>query len=204
MKKKRNNLEDEEMVFDDQSNLDSEISSVSSLEDENSSLDEEMDNKVFDDQSNLDSEISYRISSLEDENSSLKKKLEDQERDYLLKLADLENMRKRMDRDRATFKSLANEKLILDFLDVLDNLERANQSEGDIKSGVNMIITQFKTLLERENVVAIEREKFDPHFHHAVSIEKGDKDEIIEVRKGYMLKDKVIRPTLVKLTEKEI
>lgn len=143
------------------------------------------------------------IEELEKKILELNNKVEEKDREFLTKLAEVENMKKRFEKSQETFKAFANEKLILGFLDVLDNFERALSSEGDIREGVEMISSQFLTLLEKEGVTVIQTKEFNPNLHYAISKEKGSQDRIEEIRKGYKLKDRVIRPTMVKIIEKE-
>ena len=100
---------------------------------------------------------------------------------------------------------------MLKLLPVLDNFERALEAEGDslkdYKSGVEMIYRQFQDVLSLEGVEAIPAvgEPFDPVKHEAVFREESEEypeNTIIEeLRRGYVLKDKVIRPSMVKVTK---
>ena len=98
-------------------------------------------------------------------------------------------------------------------LPVLDNFERAlavettNEESKSILTGVDMVYRQFIEALNQEGIEEIEAlgEPFDPHFHQAVMQEKSEEHEsgiVIEVlQKGYRLKDRVIRPSMVKVSE---
>ena len=100
-----------------------------------------------------------------------------------------------------------NEGIITDLLLTIDNLERALKEDDNskLKEGVNMIYTSFKNTLEKYGLKEIEAEgkKFDANIHQAVttdSVKDVDERVILEVmQKGYMLKDKVIRPAMVKV-----
>ena len=140
---------------------------------------------------------------LEAKIDELEEKIKELESVNLVKLAELENSRKRLEREFDNQRSFANEKIILNFLEILDNLERALLAKGDISQGVEMIKKQFINTLEKESVERISTEHFDPELHQAVEIAQGEKDAIIEVRPGYKLKNKVIRPALVKLIKEE-
>lgn len=140
---------------------------------------------------------------LEEKIKLLEEKIKNSEKEYLVKLAELDNSRKRMDNELKKQKDFANEKIIVKFLEILDNLELALKSEGDIKEGINMIINQFNNMLSNEGVEVINEKEFNPEFHNAVSIEEGSEDGIEEIRKGYVLKGRVIRPSLVKIFKKE-
>jgi molecular chaperone GrpE len=134
--------------------------------------------------------------------------------DYLNRLrylqADFENLKKRCDRQIEEAKSYANERLILQLLDVVDELELAiktGQNNGPetqpLLAGVQMTLKKLRKVLEQEGVSPIECEgqSFDPAKHNAVSkIEReGVKGCIVGevVRKGYIMKNKVIRPSIV-------
>ena len=133
--------------------------------------------------------------------------------DRLLRLhAEFENYKKRMARERGEFVKLANEGLILEFLPVLDNLERAvgmaksrRDSQGVVE-GLESILRLLQTTLEKSGVKAIEAldRAFDPNLHQAVAqVESPDgRDNIVveEVRKGYLLEGRLLRPTMVKVS----
>ena len=140
-----------------------------------------------------------------------KKKAED----YLTRLrylqADFENLKKRCDRQLEDSRNYATERLILQLLDVVDELELAvrsgeSTSEGrPLLEGVKMTLKKLRKVLEQEGVSPIECQGkiFDPARHNAIeSTEReGVKGCIVgeEVRKGYVMKAKVIRPSIVKV-----
>ncbi len=125
--------------------------------------------------------------------------------------ADYENLKKRYDRQLEEVRKCANERLILELLDVLDELELAVKSGKSVDSaqpvvrGIELTLKKLKKVLENEGVSPIEcvGKPFDPAKHDAVArIEKEDSQGcsvIEEVRKGYTLKEKVIRPSIVKV-----
>lgn len=155
----------------------------------------------------------------EDEVAVLKQALEKQkeEKEEYLRLlqrtrADFENYRRRTQRERLDLINRANERLFLELLPVLDNLERALQVDGEptaaaIIEGVELIHRQFLEILRREGVTPIEAqgEPFNPKIHEAVlqvedcAAEAGTVVE--EVQRGYMLHDRVLRPSLVKVAK---
>lgn len=127
--------------------------------------------------------------------------------------ADFENYEKRIAKEKEELKRSAKEPLILRFLCVYEDLERAlrNGSKGDkeaLLKGVEMTYQQLKKALEEEGVTEIKAvgEKFDPYKHEALmNEEKKDFDEgtvLEEFQKGYMLKDKVIRYSKVKVSKR--
>jgi len=135
--------------------------------------------------------------------------------DYLTRLrylqADFENLKKRCDRQLEQAKNYATERLVLELLDVVDELELAvetGESANDGKpllEGVQMTLKKFRKVLEQEGVSPIDCEgkTFDPSKHNAVETmeHEGVKGCIVgeEVRKGYIMKDRVIRPSVVKV-----
>lgn len=123
-------------------------------------------------------------------------------------LADFDNYRKRVARERAEEKRYAAAGLAQDILAVVDNLERALGSEGsvaDLKQGVHMVRKQLDTILERHGVerVAALGEPFDPTLHEAVM--RVEDAEVMEPRvreelqSGYTLHDRLLRPAMVKV-----
>lgn len=156
---------------------------------------------------------------LEEKLKTIKKELEEKEKtanEYLERLrylqAEFENYRKGVEREKENIIKYANEALILRFLDVYESLEKALENGRDNKEslyeGMKMIHKQFKQTLEREGVSEINAvgEKFDPFKHEAVNVEKDptrDPNTITEeYQKGYMLGDKVIRYSKVKVTSR--
>jgi molecular chaperone GrpE len=130
---------------------------------------------------------------------------------YLRLAADFQNFRKRVEKEKSDIYAYANEKIVVELLDVIDNFERALDHSGDssdsFSEGMNMIFKQFKGVLEKSGVEEMNPagEPFDPNFHHAVLMESSSEHEsgnITQVlQKGYMLNKKVIRPAMVKVAE---
>lgn len=127
--------------------------------------------------------------------------------------AEMINTLRRKDEDTARVMKYANESLIEDILNVVDNFDRAlnqNSNSEDVvnyQKGMQMIYDNLINILEKYEVKEIEAldKEFDPTYHQAVMTEKVDGKEsniVIEVlRKGYIYKDKVIRPAMVKVSE---
>lgn len=125
--------------------------------------------------------------------------------------AEFENYKKRVMKEKKEIIEYANEKLVTQLLDILDNLERAIEStkkEGDKKSvinGIEMTYKQFRDILKKEGLIQIKAigEPFDPFKHEAVMrVSSNDlKDGAIvgEIQKGYLFNSKVIRPSKVKV-----
>jgi molecular chaperone GrpE len=132
---------------------------------------------------------------------------------YMRLAADFQNYKKRTEKEKSDVYVYANAKFATDLLEVLDNFERAidqDATEGaDAKflEGMNMIRAQLSNVLQKNDVeeIAAVGEAFDPNVHHAVLMEPSDEYESGQVtyvmQKGYKLKDKVIRPAMVKVAE---
>jgi molecular chaperone GrpE len=126
---------------------------------------------------------------------------------YLRKLAEFDNFRKRVDRERDDLRQAALEDFVRELLPVVDNFDRALQhadaDNGAFHQGVEMIAKQLHDTLERKGVSEIDPlgESFDPLVHEAVQrIEGGDHPPgtIVNVMlKGYTLGDRLIRPAMV-------
>ena len=127
---------------------------------------------------------------------------------YLRLMADFQNYKKRVEKEKKDLYSYANEKIIIELLSVLDNFERAleQETEGDgFKEGMEMIFKQLGDVLEKSGLAEIVAlgEDFDPNFHNAVMTEETEEYESGKVsgvmQKGYTLNGKVIRPSMVKV-----
>ncbi len=132
---------------------------------------------------------------------------------FLRLAAEFDNYKKRVARERAEFVKFANEGVILEFLPILDNLERAliaskaHENAQGLVEGVEMIHRLFLSTLEKFGVKPIEAlgKEFDPTFHQAVLQVEGSEgqDNIVveEVQRGYILENRVIRPAMVKVAK---
>lgn len=154
----------------------------------------------------------------EESNSNIEEMLQAKERDIeelnnqLLRLqADFVNFRKRVDKEKESTIAYALESFICTLLPVIDNFQRALVSEEDHENnfykGVEMIYDQLIKVLNENGVDEIISlgQDFDPNFHHAVFMEENSEYEqgkVTEVlQKGYVLKDRVIRPSMVKVAK---
>ena len=144
------------------------------------------------------------------------KRSKDSQDKMLRNQADLENTRKRIDREKQEFIKFANEGLIMNLLNVLDDLESsvnlAESSKEDLPAflkGVEMILAHLYEMLKEHGVKPIEAEGkiFDPHCHEALmQVENKDLPEhtIIEVlQKGYLIHERVLRTAKVKVSKKQ-
>lgn len=129
---------------------------------------------------------------------------------YLRERADLENARKRHQRDKEDALRFANDRLLKEMIPVLDNLERAvdhadqdNDDTQGLLEGVNMTINQFRKALEDFGVKPINAigANFDTNLHqamgHVESAEQVPNTIVTEFQKGYLLHDRLLRPSLV-------
>jgi Molecular chaperone GrpE (heat shock protein) len=126
--------------------------------------------------------------------------------------AEFDNYRKRTLKEKTEIIKFASERLVGELLPVLDNFERATsaaQTNSDFSSfsqGVEMILRQLQTALGKEGLKAMEAvgQPFDPNLHEAVlrvdSDEHSENTVVEELQKGYYLKDKVLRPSMVKVS----
>ncbi len=143
-----------------------------------------------------------------------KRQAEEHYQRYLRTQADFDNFRRRARAEKEEFAKYASQKLIEELLPIVDNFDRAmaaSREQRDIESlakGVEMIQRQLFAVLENEGLKPIEAigQPFNPELHEAimqVPAEEGGASGIVaeELRKGYMLKEKVIRPAMVKVTE---
>jgi molecular chaperone GrpE len=135
------------------------------------------------------------------------------ERDQLLDRlaraqAEFDNARKRAEREKAEFREYVTGKVVEQFLPVLDNFELALKSTGtaeQLQSGVKLIVKQMEEILAKMQVnpVPAVGEVFDPHVHEAMgTVESNDvPDQHVaeEIRRGYKLRDRLLRPALVRV-----
>lgn len=154
------------------------------------------------------------VESSEEIIGKLKLEVDDWKNSYMRKQADFQNFTKRKEKEMEELRKFASEKIILKLLDGIDNLSRAvetSKQTSDFESlskGVEMTLNQFKQILKTEGVEAIETDnkEFDPQKHMAVMVEESEEVKnnhiIMELQKGYSLKGKVVRPSMVKVCKK--
>lgn len=145
-------------------------------------------------------------------NEEKKEAEEDGDARYMRLAADFQNFKRRVEKEKSDIYQYANEKIALDVIEVMDNFERAlahsaECADKQFAEGINMIYKQLKTVLDKNNIIAIEDagHEFDPNFHNAVMMEENPEYEsgiVIEaMQKGYTLNGKVIRPSMVKVSQ---
>ncbi|APH04325.1 nucleotide exchange factor GrpE [Bacillus weihaiensis] len=145
--------------------------------------------------------------------AELQAKLDETENKMLRAQADFDNFRRRSRLDQEAAQKYRAQSLATEILPALDNFERALQIEADneqtksLLQGMNMVYNQLVQALQNEGVEAIKTvgEQFDPHLHQAVmQVEDGNYESntvVDELQKGYKLKDRVIRPAMVKVNQ---
>jgi molecular chaperone GrpE len=149
-------------------------------------------------------ESQERIARLEQENEELRN-------NWLRAVADYKNFKRRADQERADLIRGASAGLLLKLLPVVDDFDRAATSApreiagSPWFDGFKLIAQKLQTVLESEGVIPIEAlgQEFDPNQHEAVIYEdggeSGDIRVVAELQKGYKLRDRVLRPTMVKV-----
>ena len=200
-------------------------------EDTNNQAEDENTTSINNDetQSNESTSIDEKDSSkneedLDIEENNIQGEIKDLKDQLLRSLAENENLRKRTAKEIEQIKKYGHISLLRDFLNVVDNMERAvksstseKQSETSIKNlidGIEIVLKEMKSLLDKNQINKIEplHEKFDYNFHQAMfEAPSSDYEEglIIEViQPGYVLHDRLIRPAMVgvskgKMLEKE-
>lgn len=134
----------------------------------------------------------------------LKQELEEATNSYKRALADYQNLQKRVTDERRDLILSSNRDLLLRILSVLDTLELANKHESS--DTLKVCISQFQDILKTEGVTRIETRgmDFDPHLMEAIAAETGEDGKVLEdLKAGYLLNDKVLRPAQVKVGKKD-
>lgn len=146
------------------------------------------------------------IAALQDKIKTLEDELLEAKDRYLRQAADIENMRRRQERERSDLLKYGTEKLLQDLLPVLDSLDKAMASQGGdsnpILEGIKMVQKQFSGVLENHGLKAIEAagKAFDPNVHQAIQRVEHDVDTDTvkdEYQKGYSLNGRLVRPAMV-------
>ena len=150
---------------------------------------------------------------LQEKIEKLEEEVKASEDKYLRLYAEFENFKRRKNQEIETNNIYKSQKVITEILPSLDNLERALQVDSDneevkaLRKGVEMVYEGILNALKSEGVEVVETEnvQFDPNIHHAVMQgEESDKESgvILDTfQKGYKLKDRVIRPAMVKVNQ---
>ena len=168
---------------------------------------------VFDQGAATEQAADSLVGEKEQEIQLLKEKLEEADNRYLRLQADFDNFRRRTRLDQEASQKYRAQKLITDLLPAIDNFERAIKIEADneqtksLLQGMDMVYRSLLDALKSEGVELIESvgKEFDPHQHQAVMQGEDENygSNIVtdEFQKGYLLKDRVIRPAMVKVNQ---
>ena len=185
-----------------------ETSTVENVEDTTSDSDNSSN-----DSSNEDSSEETAVDPKDEEIQQLQLKANESEEKYLRLYAEFENYKRRIQKENETNKTYQSQRVLTDILPTIDNIERALQIEGDdesfksLQKGVQMVHESLLRALKDNGLEEIESEgqAFDPNFHQAVvqddnpDFKSGDITQ--ELQKGYKLKDRVLRPSMVKVNQ---
>jgi len=160
--------------------------------------------------------LEERVEKPFEDTETLKKELSELKDKYLRLYAEFENYKKIVAKDRDEIVKYFNETLIKELLPVIDHLELAiqhsynNEASKALREGVEMTLKEMKNTLEKFGLSEISAlgVPFDPFIHHAMAhVESEETEEntvVTEFRKGYMLKDRVLRAALVGVSKKKV
>jgi molecular chaperone GrpE len=158
-----------------------------------------------------DEAISGELEILSRQLGEAESKLAEMRETVLRERAELDNQRKRLQRDLEQARRFANEKLLADLLPVLDNLERGLAAEGGdpaaLRSGVELTLRELIRVVDAGGLkaVGVVGEAFDPERHQAMAMVEGTgraPGQIVSVmQKGYVLNDRLLRPALVSVSK---
>ncbi|MCI0501764.1 MAG: nucleotide exchange factor GrpE [Epsilonproteobacteria bacterium] len=176
------------------------------------------------DMEDVKEEIEEKFASLEEEYKlhmegkvqDAENRVKEAEDKFLRTHADFENIKKRLEREKYQAIDYASEKFAKDMLATIDTLEMALQSANmdapaeellpKLKEGIELTLKNLVNSFEKNNVVAVDSDEFDPEHHNAVMQVNSDEHEhgaIVQVlQKGYKLKDRLLRPAMVSICQK--
>ena len=176
------------------------------MESKKDELKNKMENGESEKKNNKNISQTDEIIELKKQVASMTAEIEEKDDRYKRIMAEFENYKKRSAKERETLYDSIISEIVSSFLPVLDNLEKAAIAETkdeEYKKGVELMLQQFKDILNANGVKEIETvgKTFDPELHEAVSSvvdeNLGEKEIKEEFRKGYMLGDRVLRHSLV-------
>ncbi len=164
--------------------------------------------------------LKEEIEKLQKEKEDLEAKLKEKEEEieelkdkYLRAYAEMENMKKRLEKEKADAIEYANESLLKEILPFIDNIERAiehaneNAKIEDFIKGIELTLDNLLKTLEKFGVkqISAKDQPFDPNFHEAMSVVETEDVEpnivVEEMQKGYILKNRLLRPSLVTVSK---
>ena len=154
-------------------------------------------------------DVGPSVEELQQQIEKLEAQVKEKEDRALRLQADFDNFRRRTRQEKEEISAVVTQTILTDFLPLLDNFERAVAVETtdteNFQNGVEMIYKQLKETMQKNGLEAIETEgaKFDPNFHQAVMrVQNADQEDdtiAAELQKGYMVKGRVIRPSMVQV-----
>ena len=201
-KKKKDPVVVDENIADEVETIEIESNAISSDEEE-SAEDESPEEETVE----LDP-----IKILEKDLQKTKDELAEEKDKFVRLQAETDNFRKRLSREKEEFSQYANERLFKELIPIFDNFERALEDTSNdtksLKEGLEMILKQFSSFLEKEKVEQIKAigEKFDPTVHEVLTSEESSEHEentiISQFVKGYTINSRVLRPSQVVIAKK--
>ena len=154
-------------------------------------------------------DVGPSVEELQQQIEKLEAQVKEKEDRALRLQADFDNFRRRTRQEKEEISAVVTQTILTDLLPLLDNFERAMAVETtdteNFQNGVEMIYKQLKETMQKNGLEAIETEgaKFDPNFHQAVMrVQNADQEDdtiAAELQKGYMVKGRVIRPSMVQV-----
>lgn len=177
------------------------------------------ENEILENNEDKITELENKISELEKQLSESESKLKENYDRLLRSEADFQNLKKRTEKEKDDTRKYALQEIIIGILNVLDNIERGikaykdtdkkNLDKVEVLKGMELIYKDLRDVLSCHGLCEIEciGKEFDPFYHEALatinSEETDDNTVVEEFQKGYILNDRVIRPSRVKVTKKE-
>ena len=206
--------EKNESVFDENEktediNQESQNDQTTSVEDADELNNESQDNLHEENSEDTEADIDPK----DEEIQQLKNNVQEEEEKYLRLYAEFENYKRRIQKENQTMKAYKAQDVLNDILPTIDNIERALQIEGEdeqfksLQKGVEMVYESLLNALKNNGLEKIEAEgqQFDPNIHQAVvqddnpDYESGQVTQ--ELQTGYKLKERVLRPSMVKVNQ---
>ena len=157
---------------------------------------------------NIQESAQYAITKLEEENTQLQKELMEKNDKYLRTLADFQNYQKRMEKELQAQKEDIKKKYLLELLDLTELLKKSYEDPNP-KSGLKLLLENLEKFLEKEGITYIDckGKPFNYQLHNAVStLEQSDCVDgtiLDEIKKGYLLGEKLLRPAHVIVAKKK-
>ena len=177
------------------------------------------ENEIFENNEDKITELENKISELEKQLSESESKLKEHYDRLLRSEADFQNLKKRTEKEKDDTRKFALQELMTGILNVLDHIERGikayreadkeNLDKVEVLKGMELIYKDLRDVLSSHGLCEIEcmGKEFDPFYHEALaticSEETDDNTVVKEFQKGYILNDRVIRPSRVKVTKRE-